>query len=41
VKAVVQVIDAFGLTPPEGIKELPEIVADDIHLVAWTALVKG
>jgi hypothetical protein len=39
VKAVVQVIDAFGLTPPESIKELPEIVADDIHLVAWTALV--
>jgi SNF2 family DNA or RNA helicase len=41
VTAIVRAIDAFGLTPPEPIKELPEIAPDDIHLVAWTALVKG
>lgn len=39
VTAIVRAIDAFGLTPPEPIKELPEIAPDDIHLVAWTALV--
>ena len=41
VAAVLQVIDDYGLEPPDEIEPYPLIEADDIHLVTWMALVAG
>lgn len=35
--AIVDVINLYGLTPPEGIPTDPVIEADAIHLVTWMA----
>lgn len=39
VREILSVISRFSLTPPEPIQPLPQITADDIHLVTWMALV--
>ena len=39
VRAILDVIERFSLTPPEQIDPLPPITEDDIHLVTWMALV--
>jgi hypothetical protein len=39
VEAVTALIDELGLEPPPEPEPLPEINADDVHLVCWLALV--
>lgn len=38
VRALAEIADQYGLTPPSPPPLLPVITADDIHLVCWTAI---
>ena len=40
VSAIIEVVHDLGLQPPEEIKPLPEITAEDVHLVCWMGLVR-
>lgn len=39
VQRLLDAIETLGLTPPEPVRPLDEIIPDDIHLVCWMALV--
>jgi len=40
VNAIIEVVKDLGLQPPEEVKPLPEVTADDVHLVCWLALTR-